>query len=83
MRASGCEGIPQSLSGMDRRAWLLAGPDVWEVVGAIVGGDVVPGGRARRAGGILGLCPRTCGFVSKSCWQSEATGRGSPFPHCA
>jgi len=38
-----------------RRAWLLGGPDVWEVIGGLVGGDVAPEGRIERAGRLLGL----------------------------
>ena len=32
-----------------RRAMLIGGPDVWEVIGALIGGDVVPEQRIERA----------------------------------
>ena len=38
-----------------RRAGLIGGPDVWEVVGGLVGGDVPPGDRIARAAEHLGL----------------------------
>ena len=38
-----------------RRAALIGGPDVWEVVGGLVGGDVPPAKRVDRAVGLLGL----------------------------
>ncbi len=38
-----------------RRAALLNGPDVWEVVGAVIGSDILPEQRERRAGELLGL----------------------------
>jgi hypothetical protein len=38
-----------------RRAAVVGGPDVWEVVGAIVGGDVPVAERVRRAADELGL----------------------------
>ncbi|MGH2363219.1 MAG: ribbon-helix-helix protein, CopG family [Chloroflexota bacterium] len=38
-----------------RRAGLVAGPDVWEVVVALVGGDVPPDQREVRAVEVLGL----------------------------
>jgi len=38
-----------------RRAGLLGGPDVWEVVGGLVGGDVQPEERITRAAEHLGL----------------------------
>jgi hypothetical protein len=40
-----------------RRAGLVAGPDVVEVVSAIVGGDVPPADRVARAADLLGLSP--------------------------
>jgi hypothetical protein len=38
-----------------RRAGLIGGPDVWEVVGGLVGGDVPPEDRIGRAAEHLGL----------------------------
>jgi hypothetical protein len=38
-----------------RRAGLIGGPDVWEVVGGLVGGDVPPEDRISRAAEHLGL----------------------------
>lgn len=38
-----------------RRAVLAGGPDVWEVVGGLVGGDVAAGKRVERAAEMLGL----------------------------
>lgn len=38
-----------------RRAGLLGGPDVWEVVGGVVGGDVAPSKRVQRAVELFGL----------------------------
>ena len=38
-----------------RRAGLIGGPDVWEVVGGLVGGDVPPEDRIGRAAELLGL----------------------------
>lgn len=38
-----------------RRACLAAGPDVWEVVGGVVGGDVATSKRVSRAAELLGL----------------------------
>lgn len=38
-----------------RRASLVSGPDVWEVVGAIVGGDVPEDQRVTRAADLLAL----------------------------
>jgi hypothetical protein len=38
-----------------RRAGLIAGPDVWEVVGGLVGGDVPPENRIGHAAEHLGL----------------------------
>lgn len=38
-----------------RRACLLGGPDVWEVIGGLVGGDVAPGERVERAVELFGL----------------------------
>jgi hypothetical protein len=40
-----------------RRAALMGGPDVWEVVAGLVGGDVPAGDREQRAVEILGLHP--------------------------
>ncbi len=40
-----------------RRAGLAGGPDVWEVVGGIVGGDVLAGERVGRALDVFGLRP--------------------------
>lgn len=40
-----------------RRAVLVGGPDLWEVIGAVVGGDVPVPDRAERAGELLGLSP--------------------------
>lgn len=40
-----------------RRAVVAGGPDVWEVIGAIVGGDVPVADRAQRAAELLGLNP--------------------------
>jgi hypothetical protein len=36
-----------------RRAVLLSGPDVWEVIGALVGGDVAPEKRVERVAEVL------------------------------
>lgn len=38
-----------------RRAGLIGGPDIWEVVGGLVGGDVAPENRMSRAAEHLGL----------------------------
>jgi hypothetical protein len=40
-----------------RRAGLVDGPDVWEVIGGIVGGDVPVIDRVERAVSIFGLAP--------------------------
>jgi hypothetical protein len=40
-----------------RRAGLVDGPDIWEVVGGIVGGDVPVVNRVERAVSIFGLTP--------------------------
>ena len=40
-----------------RRAALVGGPDVWEVVAGLVGGDVSPAERVQRAGEVFGLRP--------------------------
>ena len=40
-----------------RRAVVAGGPDVWEVIGAILGGDVPVAERAPRAAELLGLNP--------------------------
>jgi hypothetical protein len=40
-----------------RRGALWTGPDIWEVVGSIVGGDVPPEDRVARAAEHLGLSP--------------------------
>ena len=41
-----------------RRAGLVGGPDVWEVVAGVVGGDVAPSKRVQRAVHVFGLRPR-------------------------
>jgi hypothetical protein len=41
-----------------RRAGLVGGPDVWEVIGGVVGGDVPTEARIERAVGLFGLSPR-------------------------
>ena len=41
-----------------RRAGLVGGPDIWEVVGGIVGGDVPAGERVGRAVDLYGLRPQ-------------------------
>lgn len=38
-----------------RRAALVGGPDVWEVVAGVVGGDVLPSKRGQRAVDVFGL----------------------------
>lgn len=38
-----------------RRAWLVGAPDVWEVIGAVIGGDVAPEQRIERAVDLFGL----------------------------
>jgi len=38
-----------------RRAWLFGGPDVWEVIGGLIGGDVPPQDRVKRSVELLGL----------------------------
>lgn len=40
-----------------RRAGLAGGPDVWEVVAGVVGGDVPPSKRVQRAVELFGLRP--------------------------
>jgi hypothetical protein len=40
-----------------RRPGLAGGPDIAEVVGAVVGGDIPPDRRVQRAGELLGLSP--------------------------
>jgi hypothetical protein len=40
-----------------RRATLVAGPDVWEVIGGLIGGDVRPSERVERAVELFGLRP--------------------------
>ncbi|MGQ0618288.1 MAG: hypothetical protein ACT4PW_15090 [Acidimicrobiia bacterium] len=40
-----------------RRASLVGGPDVWEVVAGVVGGDVAPSKRVQRAVDLFGLRP--------------------------
>jgi len=40
-----------------RRAGLIDGPDVWEVIGGIVGGDVPVAERVDRAVSIFGVAP--------------------------
>jgi hypothetical protein len=41
-----------------RRAGLVGGPDVWEVIGGLVGGDVPADSRIERAVELFGLSPR-------------------------
>ena len=41
----------------DRRAAVVGGPDVWEVIGGIVGGDVAASERVGRAVELFGLRP--------------------------
>lgn len=41
-----------------RRAGLVGGPDVWEVIGGVVGGDVAPESRVERAVELFELTPR-------------------------
>jgi hypothetical protein len=41
-----------------RRAALVGGPDVWEVIGGLVGGDVPPDARVERAVELFGLTRR-------------------------
>jgi hypothetical protein len=38
-----------------RRATLVAGPDVWEVIGGVIGGDVPPSERLERAAEVFGI----------------------------
>ena len=38
-----------------RRACLMGGPDIWEVIGGLVAGDVAPGARVERAVELFGL----------------------------
>lgn len=40
-----------------RRAGLIDGPDVWEVIGGIIGGDVPVAERVARAVSLFGLAP--------------------------
>ena len=40
-----------------RRAGLVGGPDVWEVVAGVVGGDVAPAKRVQRAVDLFALRP--------------------------
>lgn len=40
-----------------RRVGLVGGPDVWEVVDGVVGGDVAPSKRVKRAVELFGLRP--------------------------
>jgi hypothetical protein len=40
-----------------RRASLVGGPDVWEVVAGVIGGDVAPAKRVQRAVDLFGLRP--------------------------
>lgn len=40
-----------------RRAGLIGGPDVWEVIEGAVGGDVAPSKRVQRAVDVFGLRP--------------------------
>ena len=44
-----------------RRAGLIGGPDVWEVIGGLVGGDVPAEDRIQRAVDVFGLTPRQVG----------------------
>ena len=44
-----------------RRAGLVGGPDIWEVVGGLVGGDVPPEARIERAVDVFGLTPGQIG----------------------
>jgi hypothetical protein len=44
-----------------RRAGLVGGPDVWEVVGGLVGGDVPAEARIERAVEVFGLTARQIG----------------------
>jgi len=46
-----------------RRAGLVGGPDVWEVIGGVVGGDVPAGARIGRAVGLFGLTSQEVGAV--------------------
>jgi uncharacterized protein (DUF433 family) len=40
-----------------RRAAIVGGPDVWEVIGGLIGGDVLPEKRVERAVDVFGLRP--------------------------
>ncbi len=44
-----------------RRAGLAGGPDVWEVIGGLAGGDVPAEARVERAADIFGLTPGQIG----------------------
>jgi hypothetical protein len=44
-----------------RRAGLVSGPDVWEVIGGLVGGDVATESRIERAAEVFGLSAREVG----------------------
>jgi hypothetical protein len=44
-----------------RRAGLVGGPDVWEVIGGLVGGDVPAEARIERAVDVFGLTPKQVG----------------------
>jgi hypothetical protein len=44
-----------------RRAGLVGGPDIWEVIGGLVGGDVPAAARIERAVEVFGLTPRQIG----------------------
>jgi hypothetical protein len=46
-----------------RRAGLVNGPDVWEVIGGLVGGDVPAESRIERAIELFGLTPREVGVA--------------------
>ena len=46
-----------------RRAGLVDGPDIWEVIGGIVGGDVPVADRVERAVSIFGLAPQRVAAV--------------------
>jgi hypothetical protein len=44
-----------------RRAGLVGGPDVWEVIGGLVGGDIPAEARIERAVDVFGLTPKQVG----------------------
>jgi hypothetical protein len=41
-----------------RRAGLSGGPDIWEIIGGLIGGDVAPPDRIDRAVELFGLSPQ-------------------------